>query len=98
MFTKRFFKTKDEVEVTFEIDRPDVDSVEWVAEATGWEPVAMNRSKRGKGPHKLRIRLPKEAAVQFRYLLDRERWVNDADADATAPTPYSDASNCVIET
>ncbi|HSF85406.1 MAG TPA: isoamylase early set domain-containing protein [Acidimicrobiia bacterium] len=97
MLTKRFFKTKNEVEVTFQVDRPDVETVEWVAEATGWEPVQMKRANRGKGPHKLRVRLPKEAAIQFRYIFDGQSWENDEAADAYWPNDYG-SDNSVVTT
>ncbi len=70
MLKKRFFKTKDEVEVTFQVDRPDIGTVEWAAEVTGWDPIPMRRTKDGKGPFRLKVRLPKDDDVQFRYRLD----------------------------
>jgi len=96
MLTKRFFKTKDEVEVTFQVDRNDVESVDWVAEATDWEPVPMKRADRGKGPHRLRVRLPKETAVQFRYLFDGRHWANDEAADAYWPNEYGSDNSVVV--
>jgi 1,4-alpha-glucan branching enzyme len=96
MLTKRFFKTKDEVEVTFQVDRADVDSVAWVAEATNWEPVPMKRAERGKGPHRLRVRLPKETSVQFRYLFGDGRWENDEAADAYWPNEYGSDNSVVL--
>ena len=95
MLTKKFFKTKDEVEVVFEVDRPDVESAEWVADSTGWEPVGMKRS-RGKGPFRLRVRLPREAAVQFRYRFDGHRWENDEAADAYWPNEYGSDNSVVL--
>ncbi len=96
MFTKRFFKTRDEVEVTFEVDRADVDSVEWFSETTDWEPVTMERSERGKGPFKLKVRLPKDRAVQFRYLFDGSDWENDEAADEYWPNEYGTDNSVVL--
>lgn len=95
MFTKRFFKTKDEVEVTFQVDRSDVGSVDWCCEATDWQPVAMERAK-GKGPFKLKVRLPKDRAVQFRYLLDGSEWENDEAADDYWPNEYGTDNSVVL--
>ncbi len=95
MLTKRFFKTKDEVEVTFAVDRADVDSVDWLSEANGWDPVPMKRAARGKGAFKLKVRLPKDAAVQFRYLLDGH-WENDEAADAYWPNEHGSDNSVVL--
>lgn len=97
MFTKRSFKTKDEVEVTFEVDRPDVDRVDWVSDAVQWEPIPMKRTDRGKGPFRLRVRLPKGRFVQFRYLLDGAAWENDEAADYYWPNDVG-SDNSVVST
>ncbi len=96
MLTKRYLKTKNEVDVTFELDRPDADSVEWVAETTGWQPVPMKKANRGKGPHRLRVRLPKGTATQFRYLLNGRRWENDESADAYWPNEFGSDNSVVL--
>ena len=95
MINKRFFKTKDEVEVTFEVDRPGVHSVEWLAETTDWDPIPMKRAARGKGPFRLKVRLPKDAAVQFRYLLDGH-WENDEAADDYWPNEHGTDNSVVL--
>ena len=95
MLKKRFFKTKDEVEVTFQVDRPDVGTVEWAAEVTDWDPIPMKRTKDGKGPFRLKVRLPKDDAVQFRYRLDGE-WENDEAADAYWPNEHGSDNSVVL--
>lgn len=95
MFSKRFFKTKDEVEVTFRVDRPDLELVEWAADVMGWDPIPMKRGRGGKGPHTLRIRLPKDTAVQFRYRFDGH-WENDEAADAYWPNEHGSDNSVVL--
>lgn len=97
MLSKRYFKTKDEVEVTFEVDQSVGDEVEWVADANDWEPVTMPAINKGKGPFKLRVRLPKDRHVQFRYRVDGDRWINDEAADAYWYNGH-DADNSVVST
>ena len=46
MLSKRFFKTKDETEVTFEFKHPDAEDVQLVAEFTDWQPVPMKFNKK----------------------------------------------------
>ncbi len=97
MFTKRAFKTIDEVEVTFEIDPPGVERVDWVSEHFDWKPIPMKRSDRGRGPFRLKIRLPKDHQVQFRYVFDGAAWENDEAADAYWPNEVG-SDNSVIST
>ncbi len=97
MLTKKFFKTKDEVEVTFEVDRPDLDAVEWASDTTDWDPVPMKRADRGKGPFRLKVRLPKDAEIQFRYRFNGHEWENDEAADAYWPNDMG-SDNSVVST
>ncbi len=95
MLKKRIFKTKDEVEVTFEVDRPELESVDWVSETNEWNPVPMKRADRGKGPFRLKVRLPKNAAIQFRYLVDGH-WENDEAADDYWPNEHGSDNSVVL--
>lgn len=96
MFTKKFFKTKDEVEVTFEFNNAEAaQQVALVGEFNGWDPIEMKKAK--KGPFKTKVRLPKEGQYQFRYLVDGENWVNDEAADAYWPNEHG-TDNSVIFT
>ncbi|MGX9416468.1 isoamylase early set domain-containing protein [Vibrio sp. RC27] len=81
MINKRFFKTKDEVEVTFELEVQDAASkVSIVADFLEWKPEPMK--KMAKRPvYKFKVRLPKNGEFQFRYLLDDQQWMNDPNAD-----------------
>ena len=97
MLAKRFFKTKEEVEVVFEIDPPGVDHVELVCEDLGWEPVPMKRADRGKGPFRTRIRFPRDRQIQFRYIFNGQHWENDDNADAYWPNEHG-SENSVVDT
>lgn len=87
MLSKRYLKNKNEVEVTFEFENTEVDSVALVCDAQNWEPIAMSR-RRKDGTFYAKVRFPSNGAVQFRYLLDGERWENDAAADAYWPNEF----------
>ena len=94
MIKKRFFKTKDEVEVTFEFDANGADKVQLVCEAQNWEPVTMEQAK--SGAFRTKVRLPKVGQFQFRYLIDEETWVNDDAADAYWPNEYGEQNSVVF--
>lgn len=96
MLRKRFFKTKDEVEVTFQVDA-DGESAALVTDRHDWQPQPMARTARGKGPFRIKLRFPKDDAVQFRYLLDGSRWENDEAADAYWPNSLG-SDNSVLFT
>lgn len=80
MLKKRFFKTKDEVEVTFEFSHMPADTVALAGEFNSWQPEEMQRLK--GGAFKTRVRLPKDSEFEFRYLVNGETWENDDAADA----------------
>lgn len=80
MIEKRYFKTKDEVEVTFATSIPaNVEGVSVLCDAFEWNPAPMNRVG---ATWKARVRLPLDRAVQFRYLASGGWWLNDDAADA----------------
>jgi hypothetical protein len=95
MLKKRFFKTKDECEVTFELGVEDAHQAAVVCEANGWEPVTMNRT--AKGPFRTRLRLPKDGEFEFRYLVDDDRWLNDEAADTYRTNEFG-SENGVVST
>lgn len=94
MLEKKFFKTKDEVEITFVIDANGAESVALVTEINGWEPIAMAKSK---GAFRTKLRAPKDGEYHFRYLVDGTVWRNDAAADAYVPNGV-DGDNSVVKT
>ena len=97
MLKKRFFKTKDDCEVTFEYPSSEVQEVALVSEFNGWQPLPMKKAKKAGSPFRLKIRLPKENEFQFRYFVDQNYWVNDETADAYMSNEFGD-SNGVVKT
>lgn len=97
MINKRFFKTKDEVEVTFELDAEQVgNSVSIVADFLDWKPTQMKKVVRSKS-YKFKTRLPKNSQFEFRYLIDEEKWINDPSADQYRPNGFGE-DNSLIST
>ncbi|SJZ99048.1 5'-AMP-activated protein kinase subunit beta [Vibrio cincinnatiensis] len=95
MITKRFFKTKNEVEVTFEVEVPqNTVSVALVADFLDWQPQPMKKVAKSN-IYKFKTRLPKESQFQYRYLLDEQEWMNDTQADAYVANEFGE-DNCVL--
>jgi 1,4-alpha-glucan branching enzyme len=97
MIKKRFFKTKDECEITFEFNAPEANNVALMGDFNNWEPVPMKKAKAAKAPFRTKVRVPKEGQFQFRYLINGETWENDEAADAYWANGY-DADNSVVFT
>jgi 1,4-alpha-glucan branching enzyme len=95
MLKKKFLKTKDECEVTFEVSVENAGQVSLVSEHNGWEPIAMKQVK--DGPFRAKVRLPKDGQFQFRYLVDEQNWRNDEAADAYWANEHG-SENSVIST
>jgi 1,4-alpha-glucan branching enzyme len=95
MLKKKYFKTKDECEVTFELDPDGAETVDLVSEANDWQPVKMSK-RRKDGVYYTKVRLPKESRFQFRYLVDGESWVNDNEADAYVKNEFGGENSVVI--
>jgi 1,4-alpha-glucan branching enzyme len=96
MLTKKFFKTKDETEVTFEFNRSDVTTAELVADFNDWQAIEMNFNKKTQS-FKTKVRLPKGVNFQFRYLLNKTEWENDYKADLYLPNEFG-TENSVVNT
>ena len=95
MLQKKFFKTKDEVEVTFSLTNDEAKKVALVYEGNDWEPVPMRYSKKNEA-FQTKLRLPKGGEFQFRYLIDGENWQNDPAADAYRPNEYGEDNSVVF--
>jgi len=96
MLTKRFFKTKNETEVTFEFKRTDVKRARLLGDFSDWQEIDMKFDKKSKS-FKTKLRLPKGKSFQFRYLLNDMEWENDYSADAYVPNEYG-SDNSVVAT
>jgi 1,4-alpha-glucan branching enzyme len=96
MLTKRFFKTKDEAEVTFEHPVPSAEKVELVAEFNDWQPVTMKFSKKDN-LFRCKLRLPVDKQFHFRYLVDGKDWHNDHQADSYVANEFG-TENSLVDT
>jgi 1,4-alpha-glucan branching enzyme len=94
MVKKKFFKTNEECEVTFEMHNADAQDILLVGEFNGWAPVAMKAAK--NGPFRAKVRLPKDGRYQFRYLVNGQIWLNDDAADAYWPNEHGTDNSVVF--
>jgi 1,4-alpha-glucan branching enzyme len=96
---KQFLKTKPVCKVTFRISEEVGDSAKTahvVGEFNGWNFLATPMRRLKSGAFTTTLNLEQGREYQFRYLLDKKNWENDANADHFVPTPYGDSENSVI--
>ena len=96
---KRYFKTKPHCTVTFRLPKRDVGAAEkasLVGEFNEWQTAATPMTRLKDGSFKATVDLETGREYQFRYLIDDDRWVNDAEAEAFVPTEFYDAENSVV--
>jgi len=96
MISKRYFKTKDEVDVTFKTSTVGpVEGVSLLCDFNGWNPIPMRAIT--KRTWKKTVRLPIDGEFQFRYLLTEGTWFNDDAADGYRPNEHG-TDNCIVRT
>lgn len=97
---KQYLKSKPVCKVTFLLDKEEslgAGKVDLLGEFNNWntaEPVIMKKLKNGS--FKVVIDLPAEKEFQFKYLLDGENWVNDANADKYVNSGLGAEENSVV--
>jgi 1,4-alpha-glucan branching enzyme len=96
MLNKRFFKTKDEAEVTFEFSHPQAEEVCLLAEFNDWRPVLMKRNKK-QGVFKCKQRIAVDKQFHFRYLINGYMWDNDHQADGYVANNFG-TENSIVNT
>ncbi|HMQ53959.1 MAG TPA: isoamylase early set domain-containing protein [Anaerolineae bacterium] len=81
MITKKFMKSKPEVQVTFELPgNIEASEAALVGEFNNWDSAANPLSKT-KGVWKTTLKLETGKEYQFRYLVNGSEWYNDDAAD-----------------
>jgi 1,4-alpha-glucan branching enzyme len=96
MLNKRYYKTKNEYEITFEFADAEAQEVALVCEANNWQPMPMTRRKKD-GIFYAKMRLPGDGRYQFRYFIDGSRWANDENADAYVTNEHG-TENSIVST
>ena len=96
---KQYLKSKPICKVTFKIP-PEVGNVAQTAKIVGefndWSYTANPMKRLKSGAFTTTLDLEKGKAYQFRYLLGKNQWENEIEADKLVPSPYGDSENSVI--
>jgi 1,4-alpha-glucan branching enzyme len=94
MVQKTYLKTKDYCKVKFSVDADNAKSVKILGLNNDWNnPVVMSKKKTGE--FSIEVSLPKNSAHQFKYLVDENTWMNEAQPDSFSPDAFG-GTNSVI--
>ncbi len=97
---KKFLKNGNRCKVIFRISSQDAEHAETasvVGDFNGWDSAAGAMNKLKNGSFSLSISIPSGTTYQFRYLLDQDTWISDADADGYAYCDFGQCSNSVLD-
>jgi 1,4-alpha-glucan branching enzyme len=96
---KQYLKNRPVCKVTFNVPKGVVGSakkVNLVGEFNNWDPAATPMKRLPNGAFTVSLELETGKEYQFRYLLNRENWVNDQNADKYAAVPDLNTENSVV--
>ncbi len=100
--TKKFLKTKPEVQVTFEVKADATENaaqVYIVGEFANWEPVELKKLKSGLFKTTINLPTDQQDSYQYRYRFVQadgsEKFENEAQADSYCNNPYG-GENSII--
>ncbi len=96
MVQKTYFKTKDYCKVKFTIKPETAETVEILGLNSDWSN-AVTMKKKKDGSFSIDINLPKDSRQEFKYLINREEWLNEPEADSETPNIFG-STNSIITT
>ena len=100
MIRKTYTKTGRTCRVTFKLaasEALEAERVHVLGDFNDWSPEATPLTARKNGAFSTTASLEAGPSYRFRYLLDGERWLSDAAADAQVPNGLGDLDS-VVET
>jgi len=92
---KQFIKSKPVCKVTFSIEAKEAAQVA-VGDFNNWNPEEGALSKLKNGTFKGAFDLNKDAAYEFKYLVDGE-YINESEADSYKWNEFAGTENSVLE-
>ncbi|GEL10879.1 hypothetical protein FGL01_16180 [Flavobacterium glycines] len=93
---KQFIKSKPVCKVTFSIEAKEATNASVVGDFNNWNPEEGALSKLKNGTFKGAFDLDKDAAYEFKYLVDGE-YINETEADSYKWNEFAGTENSVLE-
>lgn len=76
---------------------PEAESVNLVGSFNDWDANAHPMKRLKDGRFLARRRFEPNCRHEYRYLVNGDAWINDAEAESYTPNPYG-SDNCVVTT
>lgn len=92
---KQFVKTKPVCKVTFSIEAKEADQVAVVGDFNNWDVEVGTMKKLKNGTFKTVVDLNKDAAYEFKYIIDGE-YINEPEADSFKWNAFAGNENGVL--
>jgi len=92
---KEYTKTGRSCKVTFELSAGDAKQVALMGDFNDWNSTATLMKRRKDGSFSTTVSLKPGAEYKFRYLVDGETWLNDAEADKYVPNTFGTEDSVV---
>jgi predicted flap endonuclease-1-like 5' DNA nuclease len=99
MLKKQYLKSKPICKVTFSLPleaAQDAKEVKVLGDFNNWNWEEGALMKAGKDAYSTTVELETGRNYQFRYLIDRENWQNDYQADQYVPSEFGGIDNSVV--
>ncbi len=99
MISKTYTKTGKKCRVTFKLPADAVgeaSAVHVLGDFNGWDPGATPLKRRKDGAFSTTASLDAGRDYRFRYLVDGESWVTDAEADELVRNRFGDLDSVVV--
>jgi len=96
---KKISKANNVCTVTFQAPKEITDGaidVKILGDFNNWDLEQAITMKSKNGVFQASVDLERDKEHQFRYLIDNEKWENDPEADAYAPTPFGVENSVVL--
>ena len=96
---KKYLKSKPVCKVKFEVPKTQIgeaESVSLVGDFNGWNEQDLEMKRLKTGDFTATLELVPDSEYQFRYLVDGQRWENDAEADKYVPNNICGEENSVV--
>lgn len=98
---KQFLKSRPQCKVKFRLAKQEAgtaDVINLVGSFNDWDQTATPMSQLKSGDFTATLYLEVDQDYEFRYLVDGDTWINDAQADGLVPSTYAGEQNSVIST
>ncbi len=92
---KRYHARNGLCYVTFSLGPISARRIAVVGEFNDWDPNRHLMIRRKNGVFSITIPLSPGRPYRFRYLIDDHHWLNDPEADGTAPNPFGTEDSIV---